>query len=155
MLVDGWIQSGDKGTIDENGFVRVVGRVKDSFKTSKGKYVTPNPLEEAILTNDYIEQACVAGNGIPQPIALINLSEIGAAADTAEVERSVWQTVDELNQRRAQHERISTVIIHRAPWSVENDLLTPTLKVRRGMIDERFGEEFPDWYSSKENVIWS
>ncbi|NET37883.1 MAG: AMP-binding protein, partial [Cyanothece sp. SIO1E1] len=65
VLVDGWMHSGDRGTLDDNGFVRVIGRVKDAFKTSKGSYVTPNPLEEVIMKNEFVEQVCVAGLGIP------------------------------------------------------------------------------------------
>ena len=154
VLVDGWMHSGDRGTIDDNGYVRVIGRVKDAFKTSKGSYVTPNPLEEVIMKNDYIEQVCVAGLGIPQPIALVNLSEIGLAADQNAVEESILATIGQVNSTRANYERISTVVIHREAWSPENDLLTPTLKVKRGKMDERYGEEYLVWHESVERVIW-
>lgn len=77
VLQDGWLQSGDRGTLDEHGYLRIIGRVKDAFKTSKGSYITPNPLEEVLAKNEFVEQVCVVGLGIPQPIALYNLSEIG------------------------------------------------------------------------------
>ncbi len=154
VLIDGWMHSGDRGTMDENGYVRVIGRVKDAFKTSKGSYVTPNPIEEGIMKNDLVEQVCVVGLGIPQPIALVNLSEIGVAADPTEAEQSILNTVNQVNNTRANYERISTVIIQREPWSMENDLLTPTLKVKRGKIDERFGNDYLPWHETEGKVLW-
>ena len=155
VLVDGWMHSGDRGTIDENGYLRIIGRVKDAFKTSKGSYVTPNPLEEVLMKNDYIEQICVAGLGIPQPIALVNLSEIGQAADRAEVEAALLESVQQLNSQRAPFERISTVIIQEEAWSEENRCLTPTLKVKRGTLDDKFGKQYLGWHEAKEYIIWS
>jgi len=88
VLQDGWLHSGDCGEIDENGFLRVTGRVKDAFKTSKGSYVTPNPLEEAIASNEFVEQVCVVGLGIPQPIALLNLGEAAQGHSDADIAES-------------------------------------------------------------------
>ena len=155
VLIDGWMHSGDKGTIDENGYVRVIGRVKDAFKTSKGSYVTPNPMEEVLMKKDYIEQVCVAGLGNPQPIALINLSEIGIADDKETVTQSIKDTVEEVNSTRANFEKISTAIIQQEAWSVENGLITPTLKVKRGKIDEKYGKEYLAWHEAKYGVIWA
>ena len=154
VLIDGWMHSGDRGTIDENGYVRVIGRVKDAFKTSKGSYITPNPLEEVLMKNDLIEQVCVAGLGIPQPIALVNLSEIGLAADKNEVETSILESVQNLNSQRAPFERISTVVIQKEAWSEANRCLTPTLKVKRGTLDDKFGKQYLDWHEAKEKVVW-
>jgi len=154
VLIDGWMHSGDRGTLDDNGFVRVIGRVKDAFKTSKGSYVTPNPLEEVIMENEFVEQVCVAGLGIPQPIALINLSETGAIADKAQVEQSMLSTIEGLNNTRAKFERISTVVIQQTHWSIDNELLTPTLKVKRGKMDDRFGQDYLGWHEANDTVIW-
>ena len=154
VLVDGWIHSGDRGTIDEYGYLRIIGRVKDAFKTSKGSYVTPNPLEEFLTKNDYIEQICVAGLGIPQPIALVNLSEIGVAADKSEVENSILENVQSLNNQRAPFERISTVVIQAEAWTEANDCLTPTMKVRRSKLDDKFGGQYLAWHEAKEKIIW-
>ena len=154
VLIDGWMHSGDRGTIDENGYVRVIGRVKDAFKTSKGSYVTPNPMEEELMKNDYIEQVCVAGLGIPQPIALVNLSEIGMSADKNEVTKAMEESVSQLNSTRANFEKISTVIIQHELWSVENGLLTPTLKVRRGKMDDKYCQAYLEWHEAAEKVLW-
>ena len=154
VLKDGWMHSGDRGTIDANGYLRIIGRVKDAFKTSKGSYITPNPLEEVLAGNDYIEQVCVAGLGIPQPIALVNLSEIGKAADRAVVEASLLASVQALNHQGANFERISTVVVQAEAWSEANACLTPTMKVRRGVLDDKFGKQYLDWHESEKKVIW-
>lgn len=154
ILKDGWIYSGDRGTIDENGYLRVIGRVKDAFKTSKGSYITPNPMEEILMKNDYIEQVCVAGLGIPQPIALINLSEVGMGVDKEALQNSILESIQEVNQRGAKFERISTAIIDKAIWSDANGFLTPTLKVKRWKLDEVYGKQYSVWHESTEKVIW-
>ncbi|MFT6808952.1 MAG: long-chain acyl-CoA synthetase [Saprospiraceae bacterium] len=155
VLIDGWMHSGDRGSIDEHGFLRIKGRVTDAFKTSKGSYVTPNPLEEILMVNDYIEQVCVVGLGIPQPLALVNLSEIGFFADRSNVEVSLRESIRQLNDQRAPFERISTVIIQEESWSEENRCLTPTLKVKRGALDDTFGTQYLDWHEMKDTVLWT
>ncbi len=154
VLVDGWMHSGDKGTMDAKGNVRIIGRVKDAFKTSKGSYITPNPMEELLMKNDYIEQVCVAGLGIPQPIALVNLSEIGLATDKETVTESILESIKQVNGTRANFEKISTAIIQKEAWSVDNGILTPTLKVKRGKLDETYQKEYLNWHEADDKVIW-
>lgn len=154
VLKDGWMHSGDKGTMDENGYVRIIGRVNDAFKTSKGSYVTPNPLEEHLIENEFIEQTCVVGLGIPQPIAIVNLSEQGKQANQEEVEKSILECVKALNNTRASFEKISTVVIQKESWSEANGCLTPTLKVKRGVLDEKFGPQYAQWHDLADTIIW-
>ena len=154
VFVDGWVHSGDRGTIDENGYVRIIGRVKDAFKTSKGSYVTPNPMEEELSKNDYLEQVCVAGLGIPQPIALVNLSEVGLAASRQDIAASLHESVEQLNSQRAKFEHVSTVVVCTETWSEQNQLLTPTLKVKRGQVDDRYQSFYLDWHRAEDLVIW-
>lgn len=154
VLQDGWLQSGDRGKMDNHGFLRIVGRVKDAFKTSKGSYITPNPLEEVLAKNDFVEQVCVVGLGIPQPIALYNLSEIGKKAAKADVEQSIISSIAALNETRAKYEHISTAIIQDENWTMENEFLTPTLKVKRFNLDATFGEQYLAWHECPEKVVW-
>ena len=155
VLKDGWLHSGDIGKLDEQGYLYVTGRIKDAFKTAKGSFVTPKPLEEVILGNEYVEQVCVAGTGIPQPLALINLSEAGIAADKQIVADAIKKTIGDLNPSRAKHERISTAIIQSEAWSSENGILTPTLKVKRNELDQKFSRDYLAWHESEETVIWT
>lgn len=154
VLRDGWIYSGDKGTIDDNGYLRVIGRVKDAFKTSKGKYVVPNPMEEILAKNDFIEQVCISGSTIPQPIALVNLSELAIKAPKLEVEQSLKDHLSNLNKDLANYQKVSTIVINKDHWSEENELLTPTLKVRRGKIDDCYSVKYLSWHESDETIIW-
>lgn len=155
VLKNEWLHSGDIGKLDERGYLYVTGRIKDAFKTSKGSFVTPNPLEEFIAANEYIEQVCVAGIGIPQPIALINLSEAGLNTDRQIVSDSINATIDQLNPSRAKHERISTAIIQTENWSADNGILTPTLKVKRNALDQQFSKDYLIWHESEKKVIWA
>ena len=154
VLVDGWMHSGDRGTIDDQGYVRVIGRVKDAFKTSKGSFVTPNPMEEILSSNEYIEQVCVVGLGIPQPMAMVNLSETGTAADKAAVEKSILETVSKLNAKQENYSKVTTVIIDSAQWSEDNEMLTPTLKIRRTKIDDNYGKDYLAWHDDASKVVW-
>ncbi len=154
VLQDGWLHSGDRGTLDEKGYLRVTGRVKDAFKTAKGSYVTPNPLEETLQNNEYVEQVCVAGIGLPQPIALINLSEAGAKAPKEKVEASLVQAITELNKTRANFEHISTAVIDTQTWSPDNGMLTPTLKIKRGELDDKYSSNYLAWHESDRRVEW-
>jgi len=155
VLQDGWLKSGDRGTIDEHGYLRVIGRVKDAFKTSKGSYVTPNPLEEVLSENEYIEQVCVAGLGLPQPIALVNLSPLGLAAEKSDLELSLSKSLTDLNASRANFERISTLIIQSETWTSENGFLTPTMKIKRMTMDDLFGGDYLTWHEAPEKIIWN
>ena len=95
---DGFLKTGDCGKLDKDGFLTITGRVKDIFKTDKGKYVAPTPIEMKLLKNTDIEQVCVVGMGIPQPIALIVLSAAGKAKSKEEVSKSLSKTLAEVNE---------------------------------------------------------
>ena len=153
-LVDGWLHTGDKGVFDDNGYLKIIGRVKDAFKTTKGKFIVPTIIEDHFSDNDFIEQVCVAGLGIPQPVALVCLSEIGLKEEKTKVTENFQSEIKRINGQLHNHERISTIIVANEPWSPENKLLTPTLKIRRGAINETYGEKIGTWHERAEKVIW-
>lgn len=154
VLRDGWLASGDRGTVDAAGYVRIVGRVKDAFKTSKGKYIIPNPTEEMLIQNDHIEQVVVVGLGIPQPLALVNLSEIAENCDRRELTESLTNSLTRVNEDLQAYQRISTIIVDPTPWTLENHILTPTLKVKRSTINDRYANEFLGWHEREEEIVW-
>lgn len=153
-LKDGWLHTGDKGVIDSQGFVKITGRVKDLFKTSKAKYVAPNPIEQKLTSNPNIEQVCVVGNGIPQPIALVVLSEGAGAKEREEVKESLTATLNEVNASLEHHEVLQKIVVMKEDWTVENGILTPTLKIKRNEVDQRFENNYENWYEGGKGVIF-
>ncbi len=126
---------GDRGEIDAEGRLRITGRVKELFKTSKGKYVAPAPIENRLLAHPGIEQACVSGASMPQPYAIVVLSK---STPENGVVRSLSALRDEINASLDPHERLQTIVVAREPWTVENGLLTPTMKLKRNAIEEKY-----------------
>lgn len=155
VIKDGWLHTGDMVEITDEGYVKITGRVKDMFKTSKGEYVIPVPMERMFASNTLIEQVCVVGYGLPQPFALVNLSDTARHMDKAEVEESLGETLAAVNDTVADYERINRLVITSDIWTVENGLITPTLKVKRNVMDAHFKVRMESWYNEGESpVIW-
>jgi long-subunit acyl-CoA synthetase (AMP-forming) len=154
VLIDGWLHTGDMCSQDQDGFITIIGRVKDSFKSAKGEYIIPAPIEFGFAKNSFVEQVCVVGRGLPQPVALIVLSEIGLQASRDVVSASLASTLKELNMGLINYERLQKVIIMKEAWSVENNLLTPTLKIKRNVVEDVYGEKLQAWYDMPDTIIW-
>jgi len=151
---DGFLHTGDKGEVDSEGYVRITGRVKDIFKTSKAKYVAPSPIEMKFSKNELVEQICVVGTGIPQPIALVVLSEDAKSKPKEEVSESIEATLKALNPSLDHHERLQKAVIVSEEWTPENSILTPTLKIKRGAIDDKYQTNYEKWYDGGVGVVW-
>ena len=153
-IKDGWLYTGDEGHIDSKGFLKITGRVKDLFKTSKAKYVAPAPIEMKLSANKNIEQVCVVGDNIPQPIALITLSEYGKSRPAEDVVASLSKTLTVVNPKFDAHERLKKIIVLDQEWTIENNLLTPSMKIKRNEVEKLHKENFVSWYEREEEVIW-
>ena len=136
---DRWLRTGDVGRIDEDGFLYVTGRVKEIFKTMKGKYVTPAPIEGAFSTNTDLDQICLVGAGMYQPILLASLNPDGRAKPKDVVEKELVATMDAVNESLEDHEKVAKILVTRDTWTIDNGLMTPTMKVRRNEIEKRYG----------------
>jgi len=152
-IVDGWLHTGDEGAIDENGFLKITGRVKDLFKTSKGKYVAPSPIEMKLSANKNIEQVCVVGTQLPQPIAIVVLSERGENKAKADLILSLRTTMEVVNPKLEGHEKIHNFIVVKEDWTVENKLLTPTMKIKRNAIEKLYQDNYKTWYEGERVVL--
>ncbi|WP_299555781.1 AMP-binding protein [Seonamhaeicola sp.] len=151
---EGYLKTGDIGEFDHDGYLTITGRVKDQFKTDKGKYISPSYMELILSKNTDIEQVCVVGSGIPQPIALITLSESGSAKEKNRLIESLLFTVSGMNPTLESHEKIEKVVIMKEEWSVNNGLLTPTLKVKRNSIEKIHKPFYTEWFEMDESVIF-
>ena len=140
-FVDGWVHTGDKIRIDEDGFYYITGRVKDYFKTIQGKFVAPTPIENIFTENPYTEQICLLGRGYSKTVMTSVLSAIAVEQPKEEIEAALLERVKALNSQVDHHARIGAVIISTEPWSIENRVLTPTMKIRRERVEELFGDK--------------
>ena len=148
----GYLHTGDKGTIDDDGYLTITGRIKDIFKTAKGKYVAPNPIEMKLSKNNLIEQVCVVGESLSQPIALVVMNETKKIAD--EIKSNFEALIDSINNTLEKHEKIKKIVILKDSWSIENNILTPTMKIKRNVIEEKYKDFYETWYNSKNEIIF-
>ena len=151
---NGYFKTGDIGEYDHEGYLTITGRVKDQFKTDKGKYIAPTPIELKLSGNTDIEQICIVGTGIPQPIALVTLSELGKAKSKLDVSNSLIASVNKINPALEKHEKIEKVIIMKEDWTVDNGLTTPTLKVKRNAVEKIHQQFYKEWFENDEKVIF-
>jgi long-chain acyl-CoA synthetase len=156
---DAWLKTGDKGAIDSAGDLRITGRVKDLFKTGKGKYVAPAPIENKLATHPAIEACCVTGANLGQPLALLMLNPEAAAkardaAGRSALEASLAAHLKAVNAQLDPHEQMECLVVTVDPWSVENDILTPTMKVKRNRIEDLFARNYEQWAESRKKVVW-
>jgi long-chain acyl-CoA synthetase len=154
-IKDGWLYTGDEGEIDSEGFLKITGRVKDIFKTSKGKYVAPSPIELKLSANKNIEQVCIVGTEIPQPIALVVLSDRGRKKTKEDLIFSLERTLEVVNPKLEKHEKIHNIIIVKEEWTIENNLLTPTMKIKRNAIEKIYRINYQEWYDSSKRIVFS
>ncbi len=157
---DGWLKTGDKGTIDAEGNLKITGRVKDLFKTGKGKYVAPAPIEDKLGTHPAIEACCVTGANLGQPLGLVMLNPDAAAkakdsAGRAALEASLAEHLKRVNAQLDPHEQMDCIVVTADAWTVENDILTPTMKVKRNKIEDTFAANYERWVGQRKKVIWS
>ena len=156
---DGWLHTGDKGVLDAEGNLRITGRVKDLFKTSKGKYVAPAPIEDRLVMNGAVEACVVTGANLGQPLGIVMLNaeavgRAGAPSGRAAIEASLAEHLTKVNDGLDPHEQLECLVVVTEPWSVENGFITPTFKVKRNRIEEVYAPLFAGWTASRRPVVW-
>jgi long-chain acyl-CoA synthetase len=159
LTVDGWLRTGDKGSIDARGQLSITGRVKDIFKTSKGKYVAPTPIEDLLITHPDIEACAVTGANLSQPLALVMLSLDAVARCVSDegrlaLEESLQQHLKSINRQIEPHERLDFLGVVSTSWTPENGFVTPTFKVKRHRIETAYSAHYPEWVAQGKPVVW-
>jgi long-chain acyl-CoA synthetase len=157
---DGWLHTGDKGQLDAEGNLRITGRVKDLFKTSKGKYVAPAPIEDRLVMNGAVEACVVTGANLGQPLGIVMLNADAVqksreAAARAALEKSLEQHLASINAELDPHEQLDCLVVVTEAWSVENGFITPTFKVKRNRIEEVYGPMYEHWVETRRPVLWA
>jgi len=157
---DGWLRTGDKGTIDKQGLLRITGRVKDLFKTGKGKYVAPAPIEDKLVMHEAVEACVVTGANLGQPLGIVMLNADAAArvandaAARTELETSLASHLKGINATLDPHEQLQCIVVVATAWTVDNDIITPTFKVKRNRIEDLYARYYETWETSGKRVIW-
>jgi len=151
---DGYLKTGDIGEYDHDGYLTITGRAKDQFKTDKGKYISPAPMELKLSKNTDIEQVCIVGMGIPQPIVLVIPSAQGKAKTETELSESLLQSLLDINPTLEKHEKIEKAVIMKEDWSIENGLMTPTLKIKRSQVEKIHMPMYRSWFDAEERVLF-
>ena len=159
ITADGWLRTGDKGRIDAAGFLSITGRVKDIFKTSKGKYIAPAPIEDLLVLHPDIEACAVTGANFVQPFALVMLSQDAAVRSaTAQSKRELTDSIERhlkaVNGRLDSHEKLDCLAVVTTTWTPENGFVTPTLKVKRSRLEEAYAGQYETWLSQGKPVVW-
>ncbi|MBS0441092.1 MAG: AMP-binding protein [Proteobacteria bacterium] len=156
---DGWLHTGDKGQLESDGYLRITGRVKDLFKTSKGKYVAPAPIEDRLVMHASVEACVVTGANLGQPVGIVMLNAEAAqrsrdAARRAAMETALAEHLAAVNAPLDPHEQLDCLVVVSTPWTVDNGFITPTFKVRRNRIEEVYAPRYEGWVAARRKVIW-
>ena len=150
---DRFFRTGDKGEWDPDlEAFRITGRVKDIFKSAKGKYVSPVPIESRLAGNSLVDQVCVMGSGLRAPVAVVVLSVAAMKKPRDFIQGSLEATLDSVNATLESHERLSNIFVCGEPWSIDNDLLTPTLKIKRDKLEEKYSSLVKD--GTEDRIAW-
>ncbi len=151
-VIDGWLHTGDIGEVDSDGYLTILGRKKDNFKTAKGKFVCPVPIEKRLFDLSNIELMCVVGSGMPAPI-LLAIPHAIPNFDHKRFERKLHRVLKQINSELESHAKIAGTLVIDEPWSIENGILTPTLKIKRHILEKKYYEIGAAWPKGVE-VQW-
>ena len=155
LFSGGALHTGDVGRFDADGYLYITGRIKDIFKTAKGKYVAPAPIEGRIMEADEVEQVCLFGVNLPQPVALAVLTEHALSQAREVVESRLLQLLDAINRELPQHERLAQLIVVRERWEVDNGFITPSLKIKRNQVEKFYHDVVHALSAKVEKVVWA
>jgi long-chain acyl-CoA synthetase len=151
---EGYLRTGDMGEVSSDGFLTITGRTKDQFKTDKGKYIAPAPIEMKILQNTDIEQVCVVGMGVPQPMVLVIPSAAGKSKTKEQLAESISSTISSINPTLESYEALEKAVVMKGDWTIENGLMTPSMKIKRNEVEKLHLPKYPMWFGLKGKVVW-
>ena len=156
---DGFFRTGDLVRLEPDGQIKIIGRLKEQFKTSKGKYVVPAPIESKLMAHPAVEACCLMGGGLPAPFAVVLLSpdarkQCSDGDAQKALEESLAAQMDQVNAQLDPHERVKFIAIADGPWTVGNGLMTPTLKIKRSVLEGHYEALVDKWSRHGSPVVW-
>ncbi len=157
---DGFFHTGDLGERRADGLLKITGRLKELFKTAKGKYVAPAPIENLLNAHPMVELSLVSGVGQPSAYAMVVLAEnlrpqMIEPAIRTQVQAALGELLQSVNGQLPEYEKLRMIVVVPEPWSIENGCLTPTMKIKRGRIEVLMAPQVEAWYVSHGTVHWA
>ncbi len=157
---DGYFRTGDRGERRADGLLKITGRVKEIFKTSKGEYVSPAPIENKVNAHPLIEACMVSGAGHAQAYAMVVLAEAVRPQQSdpqfrKDVEQQLGTLLTEVNASLPPYEKLQMIVVAKEPWTIENGCLTPTMKIKRNKIETVVNTKVESWYAAGGKVLWA
>ena len=158
---EGWLHTGDLGSLDSEGYLTITGRKKELLKTSGGKYIVPTMLEEKLLTLPLVSQAIVVGEGRPYCVAVLALKQDALKlwatqqkvtfdsdwTNNSQLRAAVTDQLQLINSSLASYETVKNFVLAREEFTVENGLLTPTYKAKRKLVEQLYKREIDELYA--------
>jgi long-chain acyl-CoA synthetase len=150
---DGFFRTGDLGELDAEGWLKITGRLKEHFKTSKGKYVLPAHVEKLLSVHPAIENCCVMGAGMASAFAVVTISPESAGPQTG-LAPSLQTLLEQVNAQMEAHERLAFLVVTDESWTVANGFLTPTMKQKRAVLEQHYSRYFDEWVRNMGPIVW-
>ncbi|CEG57322.1 AMP-binding protein [Legionella fallonii] len=151
---EGWLRTGDIAEIDTQNRVKIIGRVSENFKNQSGEFVAPSPIEQQFLSNELIDQLCLVGRALPTNVLLVTLSNRARVITKEKTEQSLQNQLVQVNSHLMKYERISHILIAKDEWTPGNDLLTPTLKVKRRTVERYYSNLIQSVLTQSQHIVW-
>lgn len=152
---DGWLKTGDIAELDALNRVKILGRASENFKNQTGEFVAPTPIENLFSAHSDIEQLCLIGNGLPTNVLIVTLNDQARIRKSKmELKKELQEQLGLVNSQLAKYEKISHVIVAKDSWTTNNNLLTPTLKVKRRMVEQQFRPLVQEALRDHQTIIW-
>ena len=157
---DGFIRTGDLGELTADGWLKITGRIKEQFKTSKGKYVAPSKIEALVSANPAVENCLVLGSDLAAPCAVVVLTREALVAASNEAGRNALETsfrelLDTVNARVEAHEHLAFIVLTADHWTIDTGFVTPTMKLRRIPLERFYEQSIPGWLEQGKQVVWN
>lgn len=151
---DGWLRTGDIVNIDRKNRIKILGRLSEHFKNQKGEFIAPTPIEKQWSSSRLLDHVCLVGRGLESNVLLVTLSDSGCRTLQEAVNKHLQARLHRVNGRLKSYEKISHIIIVRDAWTTDNDCLTPTLKVKRRVVEERYQPLIQKTMAQSDNIVW-
>ena len=148
-IIDGWLHTGDLGSIDEDGYLYISGRINEMIVNSGGENIAPVPIENLLMSYDEVEQALVCGHNRPFLISVLIPNETLLKANRSNVNKmktDFQNIINNVNKQLSQNKKIRKFILSDKLFSIENSQLTPTLKMKRRVIEDFYKDEIESLY---------